>query len=203
MSPSSVLFDPFRVFNCLCNFLDLFLFKQHVSHIKWKVLDAIPQELISVLSYHAKLRHWFCSLKRDIICPLWKMYDISNTWPTFIETNSYWRSFSQVQSIFILWLRKLLLPVTGWLEELQQIASFHSLPRIHEKARFGSTKGLRRMPDATSNTRPRAVALYRPKEMCDACLLSPSNHVHIPQTWNDAGEEFRPSCWHQCYINPT
>lgn len=122
---------------------------------------------------------------------------------SFFETDSYWGSFSRVQPIFILWLSKHLLQVTGWLGELQQIAESHSPPRTHKKAHFGIIKGLRRTLDATSNMRARAVVLYRAKEVFDASFLSPSNHAHIPQTGNDSGEGFRPLCWRQCFIHPT
>lgn len=130
MPSPSVLFDPFRMFNSenrlLGNFSRSILDETAYESCKWKVLDVIPQEFISILFYYAKLRHWFYSWKRNIICPLWKKHDISNTRPAFIETNLYWGSFSKVQSIFILCLSKQLLQVTGWLGELQQIAGSHS-----------------------------------------------------------------------------
>lgn len=69
----------------------------------------IPQEFISVLSYYAKLRDIDFTAEKGT---LWKIYGISNTWPAFIDTDSYWGSFSQVQSIFILCLSKHLLQVT-------------------------------------------------------------------------------------------
>lgn len=109
----------------LCDFQDLFLMEQHMSQVESPIHDPSGFYLSPLLPCNAK-RHCSYSWKRNITCCLWKIHDISNTQPAFVETNSYWGSFSQVQSIFILWLSKHLLQVTGWLGELLQIVVSHS-----------------------------------------------------------------------------
>lgn len=134
MPSLSVLFVHFRVFNSdgrqLCDSQDLFLMEQHMSQVESPIHDPSGVYLSPLLRCKAQ-RCWFYSWKMNIICYLWKIYDISNTQSAFVETNSYWGRFSQVQSLFIPWLSKHLLQVKGWLGELLQIFGSFSPCRIH------------------------------------------------------------------------
>lgn len=169
--------------------------------VKWKVLHMISQEFTLVLSYYANLRDIdFTAEKATLFAVCGEYMTNSSTQSAFAETYSYWGRFSQVQSIFILWLSKRLLQVTGWLGELLQVGS-HLPCRIHKKFTlavprvWGEIQMLRL-------TRARAVVLYRSKEVCDDST-EPFKPCPHPQIWKDAGEEFRPSCWHQHHIHLT
>lgn len=135
--------------------------------------------------------------KMNIVFSLWKIYEISNIWASFIETNSYWGSYSQDQSILIFWLSKHLLQIASWLGEHQQIAVSHSPSRIHERFTLAvlSVWGESQVSHLTWELGLSSCTKLK------LCVLSLFSSLQIvPPTWNDAGKAIRPSCRHQCYI---